>query len=160
MQKIGKISVNVVEKPKRKAIIKRGVNATEYWAYCNEVGCDIWDILKNMESLIGEPVCLWLPDKYIKVGTSQYVQGVEVGCDYKGVVPNGFDIIDLPAAKYLKFQGEPFAEENYEIAIEKVQSFIEKYKPQTIGYEWDYENPRIQLEPVATRGYIELVPIK
>jgi len=27
---------------------------------------------------IGEPVCLWLPRKYIKPGNSEYVQGVEV----------------------------------------------------------------------------------
>ena len=29
-----------------------------------------------------------------------------------------------------------------------------------IGYEWDESNPRIQLEPIGERGYIELVPVK
>ena len=30
----------------------------------------------------------------------------------------------------------------------------------SIGYSWDESNPRIQLEPIGTRGYIELVAIK
>lgn len=31
----------------------------------------------SMDSLCGEPVCLWLPKEYQKPGTSTYVQGVE-----------------------------------------------------------------------------------
>ena len=29
-----------------------------------------------------------------------------------------------------------------------------------IGYQWDDANPKIQLEPIGKRGYIELMPIK
>ena len=32
--------------------------------------------------------------------------------------------------------------------------------PSVIGYQWDGSNPKIQLEPIGTRGYIELLPIK
>ena len=32
--------------------------------------------------------------------------------------------------------------------------------PAFIGYKWDETNPRIQLEPIGERGYIELVPVK
>lgn len=66
----------------------------------------------------------------------------------------------MPASKYLMFQGEPFQEENYCTAIEEVQEAIKKYEPNVIGYEWDLENPKIQLEPIGERGYIELHPIK
>jgi AraC family transcriptional regulator len=41
-----------------------------------------------------------------------------------------------------------------------VQTAISKYDPAIIESEWDKENPRIQLEPIGTRGYIELLPIK
>jgi hypothetical protein len=58
------------------------------------------------------------------------------------------------------FQGEPFAEEDYCQAIEEVQTSINRYDPSVIGYSWDAQNPRVQLEPIGTRGYIELVPIK
>jgi len=153
------VFLQIVDKPARKVLIKRGVKAEEYFDYCNEVGCDIWGILKSMKSLCGEPVCLWLPEKYIKPNTSKYVQGVEVSVDYNGVVPEGFDTITLPEAKYLMFQSEPFAEEDYESAIENIWHAEKKYNPSTIGYKWDKENPRIQLEPIGERGYIELVPI-
>ncbi len=58
------------------------------------------------------------------------------------------------------FQGEPFEEEYYAEAIDQVWEAIKKYNPSIIGYKWDDSNPRIQLEPIGTRGYIELLPIK
>ncbi|MDE7164797.1 MAG: AraC family transcriptional regulator [Clostridiales bacterium] len=160
MQNTKNVFIKVVFKPERKVILKRGKTATEYWTYCNEVGCDVWGTLTSIKSLGGEPVCLWLPKKYIQPNTSEYVQGVEVPCDYKGAVPSGFDVITLPAATYLMFQGEPFAEEDFGTAIQQVQEAIKKYDPSIIGYKWDNENPRIQLEPIGTRGYIELLAVK
>lgn len=113
-----------------------------------------------MKSLCGEPVCLWLPEPYREPGTSTYVQGVEVPVDFTGVTPEGFDVIQLPAARYLMFQGEPFSEEAYCQAIEEVWAAMDKYNPALIGCEWDPDQPRIQLEPLGTRGYIELRAIK
>ena len=109
-----------------------------------------------MDSLSGEPVSLWLPEKYKKPNTSTYVQGVEVPMDYAGVIPEGFDTVTLSDADYLMFQGEPFKEEDYEEAIIAVQTAMDKYDPSIIGYKWDDSNPRIQLEPRGERGYIEL----
>lgn len=160
MENLQSVFVQRIKKPARKVIIKRGVKAEDYFPYCEEVGCDVWGLLTSMDSLCGEPVCLWLPQKYIKPNTSKYVQGVEVTADYDGTVPEGFDVIALPEAEYLMFQGEPFEEENYCEAILAVQHAMEKYNPDTICYEWDTENPRIQLEPLGTRGYIELKAVK
>ena len=160
MEKVKSVFVQVIEKPDRKAIIKRGVKATHYFDYCEEVGCDVWSLLTSIKSISGEPVCLWLPEHYRKPSTSEYVQGVEVSVDYDGIIPDGFDIIELPAAKYLMFQGEPFAEEDYERAIEEIWEAEKKYNPSVIGYVWDQDYPRIQLEPIGTRGYIELLAIK
>lgn len=159
IQNIQNVFLQVVEKPARKVIVKRGVAAEEYWAYCEEVGCDVWGILTSIKSLGGEPVCLWLTPQYKKANTSTYVQGVEVPVEFAGQVPDGFDVISLPAAKYLMFQGQPFAEEDYCAAIEAVQTSINQYDPSVIGYQWDTQNPRIQLEPIGTRGYIELKAI-
>ena len=156
MENIKNVFIQVTEKPARKVIIKRGVKAEEYWSYCQEVGCDVWGVLTSMPALSGEPVCLWLPEAYRRSGTSRYVQGVEVPVTYEGVIPEGFEVIELPAAKYLMFQGEPFAEEDYCDAIQAVQQSIERYDPAVIGYAWDETNPHIQLEPIGKRGYIEL----
>lgn len=160
MSDIKSVFVQVVDKPERKVIIKRGKEAKDYWKYCEEVGCDVWGLLSSIKSISGEPVCLWLPQKFIKAGTSEYVQGVEVSMDYSGEIPDGFDMIELPKCKYIMFQGEPFEEANFGEAIQEVWKAINKYNPQTIGYKWDSTNPRIQLEPIGTRGYIELHPVK
>ena len=160
MSNIKNVFIQIIRKPAHKVIIKRGVKAAEYFAYCEEVGCDVWGTLLSMDSLCGEPVCLWLPERLRTPGTSEYVQGVEVAEDYTGNIPQGFDIIELPAAEYIMFQGEPFAEEDYCEAIFAVQQAAERYQPAVIGYRRDAENPRIQLEPRGERGYIELLPVK
>lgn len=160
MNNLKNVFIQVIEKPARKVMIKRGVRASDYFTYCEEVGCDVWGLLQSIKSTSGEPVCLWLPSAYRTPGTSEYVQGVELTPDYDGVIPEGFDVIELPAAKYLMFQGEPFAEEDYCQAIEEVWASIKKYDPSVIGYSWDKTNPRIQLEPIGTRGYIELHAIQ
>ena len=160
MRDVKSVFVQVIEKPERKVIIKRGKEATEYFKYSEEVGCDVWGLLCSMKSICGEPVCLWLPSQHILPGTSEYVQGVEVSTDYSGQIPDGFDVVELPKCKYLMFQGEPFEEENFEEAIKEIWAAIEKYNPSSIGYTWDKANPRIQLEPIGARGYIELHPIK
>ena len=160
MSEVKSVFVQVIEKPERKVIIKRGKEATEYFKYSEEVGCDVWGLLCSMKSICGEPVCLWLPSQHILPGTSEYVQGVEVSTDYSGQIPDGFDVVELPKCKYLMFQGEPFEEENFEEAIKEIWAAIEKYNPSSIGYTWDKADPRIQLEPIGARGYIELHPIK
>lgn len=163
MENVKNVFIQVIKKPKRKVLIKRGKNAEDYFSYCEEVGCDVWGLLASMDSLCGEPVCMWLPDKYKTPDTSTYVQGVETDLDYSGVIPDGFDVLELPAAEYLMFQGEPFREEDYCEAISAVQQSMNNYDPSVIGYIWDNKNPRIQLEPRGERGYIELravTPIK
>lgn len=160
MENLQSVFIQVIQRPERKVVIKRGVQAEDYFAYCDEVGCDVWGLLSSMDSLCGEPVCLWLPKTYQKPNTSMYVQGVEVEPDYNGVVPDGFDLITLPASEYLMFHGEPFQEEDYSKAILALQHAIDRYDPTVIGYEWNDDSPRIQLEPRGERGYIELKAIK
>ena len=160
MSEIRNVFIQVIEKPERKVIIKRGIKATEYFSYCEEVGCDVWGLLTSIRSISGEPVCLWLPKHLRRPAANEYVQGVEVESDYTGPVPEGFEVIDLPAAKYLLFRGEPFDDEDYAIAINEIWDAEKKYDPEFIGYTWDDTNPRIQLEPRGKRGYIELVPVK
>lgn len=160
MKEVRNIFIQTIDKPARKVIIKRGKEAKGYWQYCEEVGCDVWGLLTSIKSIGGEPVCLWLPERYILPDTSEYVQGVEVPADHTGEIPSGYDVIELPQCRYMMFQGEPFEEVDYSEAIEAVGEAIKKYDPTVIGYEWDPENPRIQLEPIGKRGYIELHPVR
>lgn len=105
-------------------------------------------------------MCLLLPEPLRMPKENSYVQGCEVDLDYDGIIPEGFEIINLPSADYLMFQGEPFSQEDFGEAIEEVWEAEKKYNPELLGYQWDDSNPKIQLEPLGTRGYIELVPVK
>lgn len=154
------ILVQLVEKPDRKVVLQRGVKAADYFTYCEEVGCEVWGLLTSIPSISGEPCGLWLPPAYRLPNTSEYVQGVEVSLEYEGPIPEGFDVIQLPKASYLMFQGEPFPEEEYCEAIWEVQDAVRRYDPAGLGYVWDQGNPGIQLEPMGVRGYVELWPVR
>jgi len=155
------VFVQVVERPARKLIMKRGIKASHYFEYCEEVGCDVWGVLSSVREAMYEPAGMWLPGRLIKPGTSKYVQGVEVPVDYAGEVPEGFEIIDLEPCKMMVFQGEPYEDEDFEEAIEELWDVIKKYNPQLYGFQWAEEAaPAFQLEPQGYRGYIEARPVR
>lgn len=155
------VFVQVIDREPRKLILKRGIKATHYFEYCEEVGCDIWGILTSIKDALYEPIGLWLPRNMITAGTSVYAQGVEVPKDYSGEVPEGFEIIDLPPCKMMVFQGQPYDDEQFGEAIGKVGEVIEHYDPTIYGFEWAEEDgPRFQLEPRGYRGYIEAKPVR
>lgn len=160
------IFTQIVERPKRKLLLKRGIKATDYFEYCEELGChdassEPWEVLCKVKEALNEPAGCWLPQSMIKKGTSEYVHAVEVPFDYKGDIPEGFELLDLEACKMLVFQGEPYNDEEFGDAIGALWQRIEKFNPEVYGYEYDYSiAPRMQLEPQGWRGYIELYPIK
>lgn len=150
------VFVQVVHKDERKLLMKRGINANHYFAYCEEVGCEVWGILASIKEAIGEPMGIWLPQKMRLPNTSEYVQGVEVSSEYLGEVPDGFDLIDVPAMDMMIFQGEPFKDEEFEGAIQELWDVMDRYHPELVGYQWDGKDAmRFQLEPQGYRGYIE-----
>lgn len=155
------VFVQVVERPARRVILKRGVKAAHYFEYCEEVGCDVWEVLSGIQDAMYEPIGMWLPNGMIKDGTSEYVQGVEMSADYNGPVPEGYEIMDLQPCKMMVFQGEPFDDEKFGDAIEDLWETMKQYNPQIYGFEWaDDEAPRFQLAPMGYRGYIEARPVK
>lgn len=159
--KIQTVFVQVVERPARKMILKRGTKATGYFEYCDEVGCDIHDVLTGFKEALFEPVGVWLPPGMIFKGTSQYAQGVEVPPDYSGYVPEGYDVIDLKPCKMMIFQGPPFMDEEFGNAIENLWKVMKTYNPEIYGFSWaDDDAPRFQMEPQGYRGYIEGRPVR
>ena len=155
------IFTQVVERPARKLLLKRGVKAEDYFAYCQEEGCDIWGVLCSVKEALYEPVGMWLPDSLRPAGTSLYAQGVELPADWAGEVPEGFDLIDLAACTMMVFQGPRYDEDDFREAIEEVWTALESYDPTLYGYEWATDAaPRMQLAPMGSRGYIELRPVR
>jgi AraC family transcriptional regulator len=160
-QNTNTVFVQVIDRPVRKLILKRGVKATHYFEYCEEVGCDVWNVLTGIKEALYEPVGMWLPENLRKPGTSQYAQGVEVPKDYAGKVPEGYEIIDLPPCKMMVFQGQPYDDAKFEEAIGELWEVMKTYDPRIYGFVWaDNDGPRIQLEPQGYRGYMEARPVK
>jgi len=159
--KTNTVFVQVIDRPARKLILKRGIKATHYFEYCEEVGCDVWGELVSIKEALYEPIGMWLPEKLRKNGTSVYAQGVEVPENYSGKAPEGYDLIDLPPCKMMVFQGQPYEDENFEAAIGELWEVMKSYKPETYGFQWaDEDGPRFQLAPMGYRGYIEARPVK
>ena len=155
------IFVQVIERPARKLILRRGIKAEDYYAYCEEVGCDAWSTLCSVKEALYEPVGLWLPDHLILPGTSRYVQGVEVNLDYDKALPEGFEMITLAPCKMMIFQGEPYDDAQFEDAIGLTWQHIKKFDPTLYGYRWAPQAaPRFQMEPLGYRGYIEALPVE
>ncbi len=160
-QNSGFVFVQVIDRPARKVIVKRGKQAGEYFAYCEEVGCDVWGILCSVKEALYEPIGMWLPRPFRPEGTSEYVQGVEVPADYSGEVPEGFELMDLPPCQMMVFQGPPYNDEVFYEAIGALGKAMENYKPELYGFSWaDDDGPRFQLEPQGYRGYIEARPVR
>lgn len=160
-EKPNTVFVQVVDRPARRLVLKRGGKATHYFEYCEEVGCDIVDRLATIPDALQEPMGLWLPDRFRPEGTSRYVQGVEVPADYAGPVPEGFEVIELPPCKMMVFQGPPFEEKDFEEAITSLWDVMNTYRPETYGFTWaDDDGPRFQLSPEGYRGYIEGRPVR
>lgn len=161
------IFTQIIERPARKLLLYRSKKATEYFEYCEEVGCGTpenpapWDILCGIKEALNEPMGVWLPNSMRPEGTGVYAHAVEVPVDYSGEIPEGFDVIDLAPCSYLIFQGEPYDDDNFSQEIGAVWEKIEKFNPKVYGYEWDEESaPRFQFAPMGWRGYIEGRPVK
>jgi len=167
MDRTAVIFTQIVERPARKLILRRSKSADDYFAYATEIGCGAnnssaaWDVLCEIKEALYEPVGVWLPEKMRPAGTGSYAHGVEVSTDYKGVVPAGFDIIDLAPCKFIVFQGEPYKDEDFEAAVGSCMQRIKSFNPEVYGYQYAPElAPRMQLAPEGWRGYIEMLPVR
>jgi AraC family transcriptional regulator len=159
--KTNTVFIQVIDRPKRKLILKRGAKATHYFEYCEELGCDIFEELKGVKDALYEPISMWLPKNLQKPRTSEYVMGVEMPADYKGPVPQGYEIIDLKPCKVMVFQGPPYDDCKFQEAIGELWEVMKKFNPELYGFRWaDEDGPRFQLEPQGYRGYIEARPVR
>ncbi len=159
-KKLMPVFVQIVERPERKVLLKRGIKADEYFAYCEEVGCDIWGMLTSVKEALYEPIGMWLPVS-MRHGGSEYVQGVELPLDYAKPVPEGYELTELPPCKMMVFQGPPFKDDDFEEAITDVWELMKTFDPALYGYEWaENDAPRFQLAPLGYRGYIEARPVR
>ncbi len=155
------VFVRTADYPARKLVLVRAKSAGEYFAYCEEVGCDVWGLLSSLHGAIDEPKGLWLPDAMRPAGTSHYVMGVEVPLDWNRDLPSGCEIVELPESQYLVFQGQPYDDAKMGEAIGALRSSMGVYDPAFLGLAWAEDRlPSWQMAPMPDRGVIEGRPVR
>ena len=150
----------LIERPARKLVILRSIEATDYYAFCEEIGCDVfektWGELQQLEGAMGDPMGLWLPEMLVRHGTSIYAIGIEVTADYVGPLPDGTEVIDLLPTTYLLFHAPPS-----QTMFDAVRTQIGQYDPASHGLSWAKDSaPVFQFAPDDVHGYTEGHPVK
>ena len=154
------VTATFITKPACKLIIKRGILATDYFSYCDEIGCDIWDTLAKVPNRLDKVSFVILPEFLVSEGTSKACCAAEVPLDYNSSVPGGCEIIELPEHTMLWFQGAPYADEAwYGGAHAEIYNAIQNYKPELYGYRFAYDlAPEFHYGTSAKDGCRQLVP--
>lgn len=162
MEKVRPVTVQIFTKEAHKIILRRGIDSTDYFSYCEEIGCDIWGILDSIAGKL-EKVAFTenLPVRYIKAGTSRVACFVEVKSDYNGPIPADCDIVDLPACDMAVFQGMPFEDPDwFPNAHEELREAIAHYHPERFGYRVDFDAaPERSYAYSHKEGYVQLIPL-
>lgn len=132
--------ISVVDKPKRKLLLLRSKNAYDYWSFCEEKGCEWEGLVNSIPEKMDLAALLELPECLQKTGFSKVAAGVELPCNYKGNIPDHYELLELPEGKMLYFQSEPFEKDEYfGIAIASVIKAIDEYDIKSSGYEFAFE---------------------
>ena len=88
-------TVTPVNRPKRKLIYLPSKSATDYFSYCEEVGCDWEGLLNSIPEKFDTASLIDLPDFLVDEDISKVAAGVEVPIDYDKPLPGGYKIAEL-----------------------------------------------------------------
>jgi AraC family transcriptional regulator len=151
------IFIQVVNFTHRKLILKRIPDENQYNESILQMYSKEWDALANINEALYEPVEMCWPQSKIASYSFNYALGVEVPNQYNGIVPIGFDLIELPPCSMMLFQANLMKHRE----VFDIHKKIDDYIPELYGFEWsDDIAPRIRLATVEYRGYIEARPVK
>ncbi|GHV36287.1 hypothetical protein FACS18949_15520 [Clostridia bacterium] len=146
-EKVSKVvTVTAVEHPARKLILKRTAHSDDYFAMCEEIGCDWEGVLSSIPEKLDEWCYCQLPPNLMSHGTTAAASGVEVPLDYAKPIPDGCDVIELPPCSMLYFRTAPYDDPNdFGIMHEVLSAAFEDYKPELYGWQYAPE-----LAPIIT----------
>ncbi|MCL2434216.1 MAG: AraC family transcriptional regulator [Clostridia bacterium] len=131
------MTVTAMERPARKLILVRSVKATDYFSFCEEIGCEWEGLFNSIKEKFDNAALLTLPQNLVTPGTGNTASGVEVPIGYNKPLPGGCDIIELPPCTMLYFQGAPYQEENsFGEAIMLLWEIMDEYDPALYGLKY------------------------
>lgn len=152
--------ITTVERPKRKLLFLRAKKATDYFSYCEEMGCEWEGLLNSILEKLDTAALLELPKYFQKEGFSNIAAGVELPITYEGEIPESYEVIELEPYKMLYFESEAFEkEEDFFPAIESVFKAIENFDPRKYGLEYaDDKAPRFNFGGETSARYA--IPVR
>lgn len=128
------ITATITSRPERKLMILYSNTGTDYWTFCQEKGCDWEGLLLSVKGRLDIPAFLSLPPHMIPKGCAEGAVGVEVPANYAGEVPQGYELVSLPAGEMIYFQSRPYEnEDDFASHITAVFDAYENYDPATYG---------------------------
>lgn len=154
------ITVSLVERPARKLIFLR-YNATDYFAACEEVGCDWEGFFNSIPEAFESAAGGRLPEFLIQPGTSGNAFFVEVPLNYNKPLPDGYEVAELPPCAYLYFTGMPFDNPNdFGIAIGILNEAIAAYPFERFGWKKSDNAPYSGYGAESETGARAAVPVE
>ncbi len=122
------ITVSKIHKQARKMIILRSLSASDYFSYCEEVGCDWEGLLNSIKEKFDTAALITLPIRLTKEGTSRIAAGIEVPLDYGKQLPERYEMIDLEECDMLCFKSSTYDDEDaFCDAIDAVMEAVNNY---------------------------------
>lgn len=126
--------ITLVHKEKRKLIFLRSKNATEYFSFCKEAGCDWEGLLNSNPQKSDTAALLSLPEFLLKDGYGKIACGIEVPINFDGEIPDGYEIAELPECDMLFFQSQKYDnEEDYSKMISQVFNAVDNFDYKSFG---------------------------
>lgn len=96
--------------------------------------CGIISSMTNTHPIVTGMTAGWKWDG----GEKSYFFGAGVECGYKGEIPEGFELRELPESYYIVFSHPPFdyPADNYEV-MKRVEDLAWSFDPTPLGWEWN-----------------------
>ena len=150
-----------MERSARKLIFLRIPTATDYFAACEEVGCDWEGFYNSIAEKFDTAAGGTLPKDLIKPGTSGHGFFVEVPLIYDKPLPVGYEIAELPPCTYLYFNGMPYENpDDFCIAIGILNEAIENYPFERFGWKKSDDAPYLGMGAETETGARTAVPVE
>lgn len=156
------VTATIMQRPERKLIVLYSTTGTDYWSFCQEKGCDWEGLLLSVKGRLDIPALVTLPPSMVPQGKAVAAVAVEVPADYSGEVPEGYELVTLPAGEMIYFQSPPYHDEEvFADAINAVFAAYESYDPALYGYAFTTDTqPVFNFGAFADKGARIAVPVR
>jgi AraC-like DNA-binding protein/predicted transcriptional regulator YdeE len=158
---IGKIDISIQSVPARRFIGIRADGATDYMDFWRRVQALGWNCAQVDGLLASLTANALVGGWYAEAGTKGYLYGVEVPADYRGPVPDGMVVMDIPASQYVVFHHPPYDFDAHDAAVWKaLREASASYDPGKAGLRWNPSIPTWQRHDPAGMGQAWCRPVQ